>query len=116
MFVYFGLLEFSLVNKDFLKIKIFLRKPLKNSTSLPNRVFFFSILWFSQIGNHPQEEFAKFGYKLERKVKHFENLAIFWQFIGTYYLNMAISERKKIFEIWQLWHIFLDKNHLDKLH
>jgi hypothetical protein len=26
--------------------------------------FFFSILWYSHIGDHPQEELAKFGYHL----------------------------------------------------
>jgi hypothetical protein len=28
--------------------------------------------------NHPQEELAKFGYKLERKVENFKNPAMFW--------------------------------------
>jgi hypothetical protein len=56
------------------------------------RVFFFHKinLWCSPCtGNDPLEELAKFGYRSERKVK---NLATFWQPVGTYILNMAISE------------------------
>jgi hypothetical protein len=31
--------------------------------------FFFSILWYCQTGDHPQEDLAKFGYRSGMKVK-----------------------------------------------
>jgi hypothetical protein len=43
-------------------------------------------LWTNHIGDHPQEELAKFGYRSERKLKieNWKNLATFWCPIGTY--------------------------------
>jgi hypothetical protein len=39
----------------------------------------------SHIGNQPQEELTKFGYRSERKVEKFKNPAIFWRPAnGTY--------------------------------
>jgi hypothetical protein len=39
----------------------------------------------SHIGNQPQEELTKFGYRSERKVEKSKNPAIFWQPAdGTY--------------------------------
>jgi hypothetical protein len=45
---------------------------------------------------HPQEDLAKFGYKSERKIENFKNVAIFLQPSGTYCLNMVISGKKQI--------------------
>jgi len=57
--------------------------------------------------DHPQDELAKFGYRSEKKVKNFKNLAIVWRFAETYCLNMAISGNvfyNQNLKIWQLWH------------
>jgi hypothetical protein len=65
--------------------------------------FFFSHkinLWCSQCtGNDLLEQLAKFGYRSERKVK---NLAIFWQPVGSYIVNMAISETFFSSQNWRL--------------
>ncbi len=34
-----------------------------------NQGFWFSIVWCSHNGNHPQEDLAKFGYRSQRKVR-----------------------------------------------
>jgi hypothetical protein len=47
-------------------------------------------MYTTHIGNHRQEELAKFGYWSERKLNKFKHLA------GTYCLNVAIPEEKKI--------------------
>jgi len=39
---------------------------------------FFSILWCSQTGDHPQEDSAKFGYRPGMKVKRSKNPSHFW--------------------------------------
>jgi hypothetical protein len=36
----------------------------------------FPILWCNHIGDHPQEELARFGYRSERKVENLKNLVI----------------------------------------
>jgi len=64
-------------------------------------VFFsFSFFQFHDVAGtlviHPQEELAKFGYKSERKIENFKNVAIFLQASGTYCLNMVISRKKQI--------------------
>jgi hypothetical protein len=41
--------------------------------------FVFSILWISHIGNHPQGELGKFGYRSEKKAQIFKNHTIFWR-------------------------------------
>jgi hypothetical protein len=50
------------------------------------RVFRFLFFFVSShIGNQPQEELTKFGYRSERKVEKFKNPAIFWRPAdGTY--------------------------------
>jgi hypothetical protein len=40
--------------------------------------FLLPILWCSHIGNHPQEEIAKFDYGSKMKVENFKNPDIFW--------------------------------------
>jgi hypothetical protein len=53
--------------------------------------FFFAIFLCSHIGYHPQEEdFAKFGYKSERKVKFKKKESCYILATRTYCLNMAI--------------------------
>jgi hypothetical protein len=48
------------------------------------------------VGDHVQEDLAKFGYGSERKIEKFKkNPAIYiyiWQLAGTYCSNMMISE------------------------
>ncbi len=52
-------------------------------------------MWCSQPANHPQEELAKFGYRVERNFKKINEscyiLATFWN-LPTYCPNMKISE------------------------
>jgi len=50
---------------------------------------FLSKLWCRCVGNHQKENLAKFGYRLDRKVKKFKNHTICWQHARTYCLNMA---------------------------
>jgi len=50
-----------------------------------------------------------FGYKSKRKVEKLNNLAMFWWLVGTYCLNMIISQ-KQFLEIWwlsivQIWYL-----------
>ncbi len=40
---------------------------------------------------NPEEELAKFGYRPERNVSNFKKPPVFWQLIGTHWLNMVIS-------------------------
>jgi len=58
------------VHKDHVK-KIWLVRTHYTKNSPPKLpVFFLSILWFSQSGDHPLEDLAnKFGYELDMKVK-----------------------------------------------
>jgi hypothetical protein len=48
-----------------------LAKVHKKKKLITPGVFFFPILWGRWSSNHPQKDFAKFGYKLERKVEKF---------------------------------------------
>jgi len=82
------------VHKDHVK-KIWLLRTHYTKNSPPKlQVFFLSILWCSQSGDHPLEDLAKkFGYELDMKVK-----SIFLSF--DYPL-------KPIGEIWQFVEIFL---------
>ncbi len=57
--------------------------------------FFLSILWCSQNGNDPQQDLAKFGYKIHMKLKKFKHPSIF---VATC-LNQCI-------EIWWFFLIF----------
>jgi hypothetical protein len=47
--------------------------------------FFFSIVKLVFI---PQQDLAKFGYRLDIKVKEFKNIFIFWLPTGTCYRNV----------------------------
>jgi hypothetical protein len=59
-------------------------------------------LWCSHIGDHSQEELAKFGYRSERKAKtSFQILLQFGYLLEPIVWNMTISENK-IHEIWGL--------------
>ncbi len=92
-------------------ITIVVRFLVLKRTSLPHSGFcerfqpgfFFSHkinLWCSQCtGNDLLEQLAKFGYRSERKVK---NLAIFWQPVASYIVNMAISETFFSSQNWRL--------------
>jgi hypothetical protein len=60
---------------------------------------FLSKLWCRCVGNHQKENLAKFGYRLERKVKKFKNHTICWQHARTYCLNMA----DYFFEVLIMW-------------
>ncbi len=60
-------------------------------TSLFCFVFFFQFCDVATVVMRSQEELAKFGYRLKRKVENFKNHAIFLR-ARTYCLNMAISE------------------------
>lgn len=49
------------------------------------------------------KELSKFATCQKRKVKTFQNPAIFWQPAETYCVNMMISGKKIFLQIWQLW-------------
>ncbi len=53
--------------------------------------FLFSVLWGRWVGNHPQEDLAKFGYRLERTIEILRISNTIWLCIGTDCLNMVIS-------------------------
>jgi hypothetical protein len=58
-------------------------------------VCLFSFCNADNIGNHPQVELGKFGYKSQRTAKRVKNLAIFWQpVVGIYCLNIMIFRTK----------------------
>jgi hypothetical protein len=52
--------------------------------------FFVSILWCSHIGDHAQEDLAKFGYR-QRKVEQYKESCYILVTCRIYCLNMAIS-------------------------
>jgi hypothetical protein len=45
------------------------------------------ILWWSQTGNHPQEDLVKFGYRSDMKIGMFKNLVVFWQVFISYFFS-----------------------------
>jgi hypothetical protein len=47
------------------------------------------------VGDHPQEDLAKFDYRLERKVEKFKIPSILWQHVGTC-LDIVFSSRFQI--------------------
>ncbi len=53
--------------------------------------FVFSVLWGRWVADHPQENLAKFGYKLERTLEILRISNMIWLCIGTDCLNMVIS-------------------------
>ncbi len=65
--------EFSKFTTHILKFEIFNLRLLD-----ANFYFLHSILCLSYIGNHFQEELAKFGYKSKKKSRIFKSHAIFW--------------------------------------
>jgi hypothetical protein len=68
--------------------------------------FLLLVLWCSHIGDCPQEELAKFGYKSERKAENFN--AIFWfSTVNPNPLHKYGNFRNLFHEIWWLWHKFL---------
>ncbi len=81
----------------------------ENNLCLPQ--FFWSILWWSDIDHHPQEPTLARDWKVEK----FKNPAIFWWPVGTYCLNMAISE-KKFSKFGNFVHLFHKKNPLYESH
>jgi hypothetical protein len=55
--------------------------------------FLLRILWWSQSGNHPENDLAKFGYildmKVEKKPESFYVLGYtFWNLFGPFFLNL----------------------------
>jgi hypothetical protein len=52
----------------------------------------------------PQQDLAKFGYRLDMKVKEFRNIFIFWLPTGTCCRNLVIKNNS---EIWQIRAIFM---------
>jgi hypothetical protein len=65
--------------------------------------------------HHPQEELAKFGYKLERKVINFKNSANLWWPARTFclkYVNFRIKFPRNLATLEQFFH----KNPLYELH
>jgi hypothetical protein len=56
----------------------------KSKEAINQMVFFFSILWCSQSGNHPSKDLAKFGYKIDMKIKKFNYLSILFEYLYTW--------------------------------
>jgi hypothetical protein len=80
---------FFLKNREFVTEYLFFKIFWQNAEILPQ------IITCRHIGDHPQEELAKFGYSSQRKVINFlKNLALFWRPAGTYCLNMEISGKR----------------------
>jgi len=53
-------------------------------------VFFFGISWWNQcVGDHAQGDIMKFGKRLEGGKEKIKIPLIIWQFVGTYFLNVA---------------------------
>jgi hypothetical protein len=52
----------------------------------------------------PQQDLAKFGYRLDIKVKKFKNILIFWLPTGTCCRNLAIKKKSII---WRIRVIFM---------
>ncbi len=78
-------------------------------------VCFFSFCNVDNIGNHPQVELGKFGYKSQRKAKRVKNLAIFWRpVVGIYCLNITIF-RTQIPQNLATFVVFFHKIHLYEL-
>jgi len=75
--------------------------------------FIFSNLWARWVGHQPQEDLAKFGYKLERKVlKNLGFLLHIWHHIGTYCLNMATFRTFSLI-MWWLRSLFSSQKKLN---
>jgi hypothetical protein len=62
------------------------------------------------VANHPEEDFAKFGQRSERKAEKVRNSATFWQHAGTYCLNLAISKKTIPSNLVTLDHFFKKKS------
>jgi hypothetical protein len=62
------------------------------------------------MGDHPQEELAKFGYRSQRKVIFFKNLALFWQPAGNYCLNNGDFGKTNSLKSDDFGHIFFPQN------
>jgi len=57
--------------------------------------FFISILWCIQIGDHPPEDLAKFGYRLGKKIiLKFKNPSHIWLHARIQYRNLAIFKKQ----------------------
>jgi hypothetical protein len=65
--------------------------------------FFSSIFLCNHIGNHPEDEFTKFGYMSQREIEIFKNPTIFFvtccKLLPTYgHINNVFLE---IYHLWQ---------------
>jgi hypothetical protein len=57
------------------------------------QVFMVSILWCSWSGDHPYDDLARFGYRLDIKVEKNSESSIFLAIpTGTYHKNLAIRK------------------------
>jgi len=93
--VFFFLFSFS-GNRKFSKLGNLLPKK----SLLVSRNYFNSILWCSHTGNYPWEDFARFGYKTERKLKVF--VLSYFLFSYPQRLNMANSTFSPL-PFWRIW-------------
>jgi hypothetical protein len=78
------------------------------------QVFYFynSIFWSTYMGNHPEEELAKFGYRSKKKSRKFKSDAIFWWHALTYCLNMLISHKKNPWNVDHFVAFFPQKSYV----
>jgi hypothetical protein len=63
---------------------------------------FFSILWYTQTGNHSQEDLAKFGYILLHK-KNFKYMYILATIILGNRYNLANMCQNHILQVKKMW-------------
>lgn len=78
------------------------RGKINTNTKWP---FFFSNLWCTMwVGDYPQEDLAKCGYRSKRKV---ETSTLGWH-ARTYCLNTVISKISPLI-MWRLWAFFSSK-------
>ncbi len=80
------------------------------------RGFYFLSFHFCHIGGPAiiqKGEWAKFGYRPDRKVEKFRNLALLWRPPQTWYLNMVASDFFfSPLKIWRFFLILILKNYL----
>jgi hypothetical protein len=55
-------------------------------------LFSFFPLQFSYVGNHPQEDLIKFGYRLDMKIENFKSPFIVWLYAKNGCKSLTIKE------------------------
>ncbi len=87
-----------------------IQKELQNLASFDMRVFFCSLLWGSQIENHPQEDLAKISYKESflciTKSSTCCQMRHFFSFFSQKFRKMAKTKTAKIVNLYFFFKVF----------